>query len=156
MQELPINNDVSLPALRSAALFQKQIPEYLLTCNKHIRTITKAKRAAANKKYGTAPPRQRLMEESEETHMSRSRTEEEDSKTTSQQVQHPTQPPTTTYPSWSEQAPCETHQPIPEKVPVPQQQRQEAAQQVNAQCNSDKPDPYQTCLLYTSPSPRDS
>ena len=99
MSELPINSDVSLPALRSAALFQKQIPDYLFTCNKHIRTITKARRAAADRRYGTAPPRQRLMAEPEETHMSRRRTAIEDTKAALLQAQQPTgKPPATTYP----------------------------------------------------------
>ena len=92
----------------------------------------------------------------EETHMSRRHTTTtEDTKAAPLQAQHNTgksniatteqptgQPPTTMYPSWSEDVRTETPQPTPETAPV--HQPQAATQQLNAQCRDGKPDPYQT------------
>ena len=70
MTEIPISNKALLPDLQSATAFQRQIPEYLRTCNRHLRTIIKARRSAAEKAHGTSLPRERLQEYMEEaTHI---------------------------------------------------------------------------------------
>ena len=154
MTKLSISKETSLPELKSAALFQKEIPEYLLTCNKHLRTIVKARRAAADRAHGTAPPRQRLLTEPEETYLSanRSRTDPTNnvpSKSSANMntanmshAEHPNHQPQVN-PSWSEEPRTETSQPIRPETPQMHQQRT-ATPQPDPQCGNERPDPYRT------------
>ena len=132
MTDLPISKEASLPELKSVAIFQKQIPEYLLTCNKHLRTIVKARRAAADRAHGTCLPLQRLLTKLEETYLSQNRSQANTLKNTNTV---PPEPRTNTDEVEVQQTQPETSQSRQPRTETPQPDRQ---------WTEDKPDPYQT------------
>ena len=46
---IPINLPTRIPQLEQAVIFQKQLPEYLRLCKRHLRTTSRARRALAER-----------------------------------------------------------------------------------------------------------
>ena len=64
--EIEISKTANLTGLRNAATFQDEIPEYIMLCNRHIRTLHKARRATAERNGVQYIPYNDIIESTEE------------------------------------------------------------------------------------------